>query len=79
MVELYQITREVAPQVVGDKREAQRTKNLNAESSSLIKENLPEGQSFTARESGEETSSAERKPCEAPFQEVGRKPPRGKR
>jgi hypothetical protein len=49
MVELYKITREEAPQVVGDKREAQRTKYLNAESSPLIKENLPEGQSFTAR------------------------------
>jgi hypothetical protein len=68
MVELYQITREVAPQVVGDKREAQRTKNLNAESSSVIKENLPEGQSFTARESCEDASSGERKRCEAPFQ-----------
>jgi hypothetical protein len=48
MVELYQITREVAPQVVGDKREDAKTKNLNAESSPLIKENLSEGQSFTA-------------------------------
>jgi hypothetical protein len=49
MVELYQITREVAPQVVGDKREDAKNQNLNAESSPLIKENLQEGQSFTTR------------------------------
>jgi hypothetical protein len=57
MVELYQITREVAPQVVGDKREDAKNQNLNAESSPLIKENLQEGQSFTTRESCEDARS----------------------
>jgi hypothetical protein len=37
----------------------QRTKILNAESSPLIKENLPEGQSFTARERREDATSGE--------------------
>jgi cell division protein FtsL len=46
MVELYKITRVLAPQVVGDKREDANNQNLNAEFSPLIKENSSEGQSF---------------------------------
>jgi hypothetical protein len=51
MAELYQITRKVAPQVVGNKLKTRTTKNLNAEFSPLIKENFLEGQSLVGRKS----------------------------
>jgi hypothetical protein len=49
MVELYKITRGVAPQVVGNKLKTRKTKKINAECSPLIKEIFEEGQSLLSK------------------------------